>query len=408
MAGLGVVGFFAQAGWATLNFSALPMWVQFHLHQGRYLGFIVGAFMVTEAVFRPFLGSLSDRIGRRPVILAGPAVSACTSVATLFMPNAFLLIPLRAIDGIGLAGFWTPALAIVGDTISEEHRSTAMSVLNGSAMAGIAMGWLFGGLANDVTHTLAGAFYFVALIFVLTFAAGVLLLPRAAERRGRAGVGLGLLHLPEMREVLVILRSVPDMLVLNLIVFTAIGLIMPIMKLYAVERYGLSETRIGVMVAPAAAALGIGAVPLGRLSDRWGALNSVRCGLVLCAFGMWLEAMILNLWVAVAAAVVVGVGFMASYPAWMAIASEAAPEERRGRTLGAVGMAESIGAIFGAALGPLIYASHWNPLPRLDVTHYNAPFYLSAALLSSGVILVFTWVAARRGRVLRSLEAEMN
>lgn len=397
-----MVGFFAQAAWATLNFSALPMWVQFDLHQVKYLGFILAAFILMEASFRPIMGSLSDKLGRKPIILIGPALGIFTSILTIYIRNAVFLIPLRAFDGIGLAGFWPAGYAMIGDTFGEERRSTATSVLNGSGMAGIALGWLAGGLVNDLTHTLSGAFFFVSAMFLVTVVSGLLLLPEPAHKHLHSQVDEGFMRIWNKEEVLRIIRLVPDMLVLNLFVFFAVGLLMPIFKLYAVQEYHLTETTIGVIVAPAALALGLIAVPLGRLSDKWGMITSVQYGIALCAVGMWVIAMSGSFKTAAAAAVLIGVGFMAAYPAWMALVGSSAAPNQRGKILGAVGMAEGIGAILGVLIGPLIYSSNWDPFPKLNITHLNASFYLAAILLSIAAVIAFTWVYRRRMETARA------
>lgn len=398
--GIGIVGFLAQAGWATLNFSALPMWVEYKLHQAQYLGVVLAAFMVTEAVMRPFLGSLSDRKGRKIVMLMGPLFGIFTSIATVWAlrisPSALALIPLRAIDGIGLAGFWPAAYALIGDTFGEEKRGSSTSVLNGSAMAGIALGWLAGGAANDLTHTLSGSFYFVSMMFGLTVIAGLLILPEPPRRHHHAQEHEGWLHVPKKSELVAIAHSVPDMLALNVVMFAGFGILMPIFKLYAVQRFGLSETLFGAIVAPAAGILAVIALPLGRLADKWGTLVSVRYGLLLCAVGMWLVAVGPGYVLAVIGAALLGAGFMAAYPAWMAVASGAGPVGQRATTLGAIGMAEGAGAVIGVIIGPLIYASNV-AVPSWHISHYQLPFFLSAILISLSALLAFTWVKRRRG-----------
>jgi MFS family permease len=398
--GIGIVSFFAQAAWATLNFSALPMWVHFHLHQGQYIGIIIGSFIVVEAVLRPFLGSVSDKIGRKPVILFGPFLGIFTSTATVFVPSALLLIPLRAIDGLGLAGFWPAGYAIVGDSTGEERRGTGASVLNGSAMAGVALGWLAGGYVNDLTHSLAGSFYFVSGLFALTVIIGFIILPEPQQRHRHAEEHEGWKHLPTKQELIAVVHTVPDMLVLNVIIFIGVGLLMPIFKLYAVQQFGLSEVIIGELVAPAALALGLIAIPLGRLADKWGTMTSVKYGLLLCAGGMWIVASSVSFKIAIIGAAIIGAGFIAAYPAWMAVIGSSVAESKRGQILGSVGMAEGLGAVIGVIIGPVIYASRWNPIPNLGVTHFTLPFYLSAVLLTIASILAFTWVNARRAKGL--------
>jgi MFS family permease len=193
-----------------------------------------------------------------------------------------------------------------------------------------------------------------------------------------------------------IIHLAPDMLALSIVVFAGMGLLMPIVKLYAMEQLGMSETKFGMMLAPVAATLGLLALPFGRLADRIGKLVSVSYGLLVCAIAMWLIAILRSVVVASIAATVIGVGFAVSFPAWMAVVSQAAPSERRGQVMGAVGMAQGFGAIIGTAIGPLIYSTDWLSLPRLGVMHCNLPFYLSALLISAGTVMAFTWISRLR------------
>ncbi len=395
--GIGIVGVLAQAGWATLNFSSLPVWITFHLKQAAQLGIAIATFMVCEAMFRPVFGSLSDRLGRKPVLLAGITTSIGISIAIIFMPTVWLIIPLMAVEGLGLAAYWPASFALIADSVSDEHRSTAMSILNGSAMVGVAIGWFLGGLTNDLTHSLYGSFYFVAAMFLLAAVIGQLLFPSLHPREKIApDYQLRRFYNIDWMKVILPFRIVPDMLVINLIVFVAIGLLMPIMKLYAMRQYGLSETIFGAIVGPAAIILGIVSVAAGRQSDKWGHLPSVMYGLLLTALGMWIVPTFHNLVTATAGAIVVGIGFVLAYPSWMAIASDAAPTEYRGRIIGAVGMAEGVGAIAGVIIGPFIYSA--SGFSFLGISHYDLPFYMTALLLSVATILGFTWVKRRRSR----------
>lgn len=405
MAGLALVALFAQVGYATLNFSALVMWVQYDLQMGKHLGLILGTFMLTEALLRPWLGALGDRIGRKPLILIGPAMGIFTSVATIYVGHAgpqlalLFMILLRGLDGVGLAAFWPSAFAVVGDAVEEKSRGTAMSIVNGTGMAGIALGMLFGGIANDITKSHTGAFYFVSLVFLFTFLVGLILFPRETHRHIHEESPEERPHIPHTEEVRSALHLVPDMLVMGVVVFTAVGLLMPIVKLYAVEQLAMSETKFGAMAAPVAAILGLLAVPFGRLGDKLGKIVSFCYGLVICALAMWLIATLRSAMVLAVASAVLGVGFVMAFPAWMAIVSQAAPKERRGQVMGAVGMAQGIGAIIGVYFGPLIYSSDWMSLPRLGVVHYSLPFYLCAVMLSAATVMAFTWISAIRSNL---------
>ncbi|HOM71145.1 MAG TPA: MFS transporter [Armatimonadota bacterium] len=387
---------FAQLGWATMNFSALPVWIRFELNRGQEVGLILSAFLLTEAIFRPSLGSLSDKIGRKPLMLAGPFLGIFTSIATIYTGNIFALVLLRAIDGIGLAAFWPAAFAAIGDAVEEKHRSTAMSVLNGTGMAGIALGFPLGGLVNDLTRSHWGAFVFVCSVFTISVIGGLLIFPRIGHKHEYAELDDPSEHIHNAAEFRTVYHMIPDMIVLSLVVFTAIGLLMPIVKLYAMEQLGMSETQFGLVLAPVAATLGLLSVPFGRLADRWGKLAAVCYGMCLCAVAMWSIAVFRSVTVAAAAGAFIGAGFALAFPAWMAVVSLAAPACRRGKVMGAVGMAQGIGAIIGSAVGSFIYATDWLSLPRLGVMNRNLPFYLSAVLLSAGTVIGFCWVSRLR------------
>jgi DHA1 family multidrug resistance protein-like MFS transporter len=391
---LGVVGSLAQLGWATLNFSALPVWVNFDLRLGKYLGLILGAFMLTEAVLRPTCGALSDKIGRKPLMLCGPFLGIFTAVATVFTANVPVMFLLRAIDGIGLAAFWPAAFAAAGDAVDEKSRSTAMSVVNGCSLAGIALGFPLGGLANDLSHSHTGAFYLCSGIFLVALIAGLIILPREAHKHHEHAEEDH--HIPHADEVRGMFHMIPDMLVLSVVVFTAIGLLMPVVKVYAMEQLGMTETRFGTLICPVAGALVALSLPFGKIADKWGKLASFCYGLALCTLSMWVISIFRCLWALAAAGAVLGVGFALAFPAWMAVVSQAAPPARRGQVLGAVGLAQGIGAIIGSALGPIIYNTEWLSLPRLGVMNRNLPFYLCAILLSISTVMAFSWIARLR------------
>lgn len=398
--GIGIVSMLAQLGWMALNFSALPMWVQSGLGQGQYLGVITSSFMLTEAVLRPSMGALSDRFGRKPFMLAGPFISIFTSVATIYAGHPIFMILLRALDGVGLAAFWPSSFAAISDAVDEKYRSTAMGVLNGTQMGGMALGMLLGGMANDLTRNwlrpLTGAFYFVSIIFIITVIAGLLLFPKERHKHQHSQDEEHE-HVPHMEELKEAFKAVPDMLVLSVIVFAAIGLLMPIVKLYATEQLSMSETQFGALVAPLAAILGLFSVPFGHLADKWGKMVSVCYGMMLCAASMWIIAIFKTMIAMIGASAILGFGFVLAFPSWMAVISLAAPKEKRGQIVGAVGLTQGVGAMIGVMIAPSIYAHDWMSIPRLGLIHYNLPFYMCAILLSIGTVVTFIWISKFRG-----------
>lgn len=414
---LGCAALLAELAYAILNLSAMPMYVDKGLHQFSHYGLIFGTFLATEALSRPALGALGDRIGRKPLMVAAPAITAVTSYVTILVGGPMvvpILIGLRALDGLGSSALWMNAFASIGDIVGEKHRSTAMSVLNVTYMGGMALGFLLGGAANDYFHTLHASFYLASILFALAFLVMLIFFPKGKVHHADIHIGdlshpIELVKEAESKAVqrlrafwkwlLSILSSfkeVPDMVVMAIVTFLGMGMLTPIVKVYGIDHLHLTETQFGVAVAPIAAAMGIAAVPLGHLGDRYGKTTAVCWGLFASSIAMWMLALSRNLYVAGCAGVLIGLGFTIAFPAWNALVISITDPKRRGEVLGAVGFAQGMAAMCGTLVGPLIYKSDALSLPKLGVVNYNVPFWISAILISAGTVICFTWVLNKR------------
>ncbi|MHB9035579.1 MAG: MFS transporter [Armatimonadota bacterium] len=404
---LGSACLLAELAYAILNLSALPMYVEFSLNRGSEWGIILGAFLLAEAVSRPPAGALGDRIGRKTLMIIGPAITAVSAYLTIVIHGPYIIIglmALRVLDGIGSGALWTSAFAAVGDIVGEKNRSAAMSVLNVTYMGGLALGFLMGGAANEMFGTYTASFYLVSVLLLMSAAVMIIFIPKNLGK----GCHVEPLHgepleLPALEDpcefkfthLLRSFREVPDMVVLAIVTFLGMGMLTPIVKLYAVEHLGMTETQFGLLVAPVAGAMGIFAVPLGRLGDKYGKCTAVAYGILFSALAMWVVALFRSVAVLGAAAIVIGLGFTVAFPAWNALVVSITSSERRGEVLGAVGLAQGLAAIVGVSLGSRIYHSDALSVPRLGIVNYNVPFWLSAALLTIGSIITFTWVCKR-------------
>lgn len=405
---LGVAALLAELAYAILNLSALPMYVSFVLKEQAALGIVISTFLLTEALSRPWFGALGDRIGRKPLLIAGPLVTAVTAYLTIKLQGPWAiygLLILKAIDGLGSGALWINAFAAVGDVVEEEHHSAAMSMLNVTYMSGIALGFLFGGLVNQAFHSYLASFYLVSAMLIVSVVVMAVLLPKkiGGERAEPSPVHdhIELTTLEEqpaefkLSKILRSFKEVPDMVVLASVIFLGIGTLMPVVKLYAVQHLDLSETAFGLAVAPVAAAMGIFAVPMGRLGDKYGRCVAVCWGLFGSAIALWVLAMFRSIVLAGLAGIVIGLGFTVAFPAWMALIASATSANRRGEVIGAVGAVQGLAAIVGTALGALMYSNDRLSFPRLGVVNYNVPFWWSAILMSAGTVMAFTWMCGR-------------
>lgn len=420
---LGAAALLAELAYAILNLSAMPMYVDKGLHEFAHYGLIFGTFLAVEAVSRPAMGAIGDRIGRKPLMVAAPAITACTSYATIQVGGPLvvpILVVLRALDGLGSSALWMNAFASIGDIVGEKHRSAAMSVLNVTYMGGMALGFLLGGAADDYFHTLHASFYLASGLFVAAFLVMLVFFPSGRHHHdeahasevaaalqqlasgsspARAGSKLPkkvaafcawLISIPSS------FREVPDMVTMAVVAFFGMGMLTPVVKLYGFDHLGLSETQFGLAVAPIAAAMGVFAVPLGHLGDRFGKTTAVCWGLLASSVAMWILAIFRSLYLAATAGVLIGLGFTVAFPAWNALVISSTQARRRGEVLGAVGFAQGLAAMAGTLIGPHIYTSDALSFPKLGIVNYTVPFWISAMLLSAGTMIAFTWVSNRR------------
>lgn len=111
-------------------------------------GIALGAYGVTMALAQLGTGILSDRIGRRPVLLLGTGVFLAGAILSAFATDVRVLIAARLLQGLG--GVSSAALAAVGETVPEERRTTAMALVGVPAGLGVFLGFLAGPPVADL------------------------------------------------------------------------------------------------------------------------------------------------------------------------------------------------------------------------------------------------------------------
>ncbi|MBP6963910.1 MAG: MFS transporter [Armatimonadetes bacterium] len=405
---LSIVAGMAELGYGIVNQSAIPPYVR-ELGLARHIGIIFATFLVAETLLKSPMGSLGDRIGRRPLLVSGALLSACVSLGIVAFPRLWSLLALRALDGVAAAAVWPTMVAAMCASVPEGRRTTAMSALTVMYIGGVALGPLIGGYANDATDSRATSFYLVSGIFLLTAACAYLLVPRrfheehhlppSPSLRGEAAAA----PVPErpfrIGDLLVGLKALPDMMLMAFCAFFAIGLLMPIIKLFAMEELRMTETHFGGLILPIALAVAGVSLFSGPLTDRWGKARSVKLGIFLTALAMWTITVISRpLHFAIAGAVL-GIGFAVAMPAWLAIVSGMSASRTRGAVVGALGTAQGIGAIAGAAVGSYLYRSVPLRLGGVVWGERYVPFVASAVMLTVALALCVLFVrdGDRRG-----------
>lgn len=393
---LSVVSAVAELAYSVLNQSAIPPYAQ-HIGLKAQVGIVIGTFLIVEAMLKSPMGCLGDRLGRRPLIVGGALISCVTALIMTVTTKLPYLLVLRAFDGVAAAAIWPTLIAAISGSVPRYQRTMAMSAMTVTYMSGVALGPLLGGLTNDLTGSKTASFYLVSLLFLATALVAWFLTPH----RCREEMECDDVHEEGFRlsQLSIGIRSVPDMMLTAFIAFLGVGLLIPIVKYFAMDELGLNETGFGVLVLPIAIAVAIASLLAGRLGDRWGKARSVRLGIALAALAMWAVLGSHSAWQFAIVGILLGVGFVIAMPAWLALVSDMSSPRVRGAVVGALGTAQGIGAVVGTVLGSHLYEKvQIGGFLGLDLNSHYSPFAVSALALTVCFVLVMVFVKDHDGR----------
>lgn len=251
------------------------------------IGLAVPAYLLPYGAMTLLWGPLSDRVGRRPIILASLAAFTVLTAATAFTNGPVAFIGLRVATAIGASGVVPISLALIGDLFPYQQRGRALGWLFGGMAGGIALGSTGGALGEPFSGW-PGLFLAVAAagLLLLVVVLGARLVPATPRPTGAS---------PTVRKVAAgyaaLLgtargRRTYGYVLLNAVlqsgIYTWLGV-------YLTGRFGLDEIGIGLVL------LGYG-VPgfllgpvIGRLADRYGRARLIPAGVALtgvCALAL--------------------------------------------------------------------------------------------------------------------------
>lgn len=382
-----LVAVFLDMAALGISITVLPSLIG-RLAAGRDAGWINGAFVGVWALVQfacaPTLGALSDRWGRRPLLLLSMTGLGLDYIVMALAPDLGWLLAGRILSGVTASSF-SVCYAYVTDTSDEAGRAAAFGRLGAAFGLGFILGPALGGLLGAVS--LRAPFWAAAGLSLGNAVLGLLVLPESlpAERRSvfswRKANPLGALTL---------LRSHPELSGLawtHLLSQFAGASIASVYVLYVTARFGWSLTTVGASLALlgllVAVVQGWG---LERASARFGERRTLLLGAVggtlsLLAFGVASAG-----WVIFAAVGLFGVWGLQG-PAGLALMSRHVREDEQGRLQGAVGSLTSM----ADGLGPFVFGGLYS------LTSAGAPgaAFLAAGAVMAGV-LVFAAVLLRR------------
>ena len=357
----------------------------------RIFGVFGTAWALMQFFFSPVLGGLSDRFGRRPVVLLSNFGLALDYVLMALAPSLIWLFIGRVISGITSASIST-AFAYIADMTPPERRATVFGKIGVAFGAGFILGPAIGGLLGDINPRLP--FWAAAGLSFANTLYGLLILPESLSKdrrspfRWKSANPLGALHLLRSNRVLAGLS------VVNFFAQVAHVVLPSTFVLYATYRYGWDARTVGLtlaMVGICAMVVQGGAIGpiVNRFGERRALLLGLGCGAVgFVIFGtapsgplFWLGIPVMALW---------GVAGAAS----QALMTRLVKPDQQGQLQGATSSVQSVSQLVGPFLFTLTFAYFIGAEAPMKLP--GAPFLLASALLLLALLIAVRTLATAR------------
>lgn len=355
----------------------------------HWVGVIGTVFAVVQFFFNPIQGALSDRYGRRPVILLSNLGLGLDFILMAVVQTLPWLVIARVISGMTSASFST-ANAYIADVTPPEKRAAAFGTLGAAFGIGFVLGPALGGALGEMDLRLP--FWVAAGLALANFCYGFFVLPeslapeqRSARLDWRNANPLG---------ALLLLRRYPQVYLLAAVVFLsqlAHYVLNTIFVLYADYRYQWGPQAVGYTLGLVGVCNGIvQALLVGRIVQRFGERRAIFAGLLFGALGFVWQGMAATGWISLAAIPLLALWGCAG-PATQALVTRQVDPSEQGRLQGALAGLASLAGIIGPALYTQIFG--WSIATDSTVHLPGAAFLLAALLLL--IALFVTWQATR-------------
>jgi DHA1 family tetracycline resistance protein-like MFS transporter len=404
----------------------LPFWAE-RLGAGAVgVGLVLTIYALAQFIFMPVLGALSDRYGRRLIILASLLIEALSLVLSALAGSLAILLVARFIGGLGASNIGS-AQAVVADVTPVERRAQGMGFIGAAIGLGFVVGPALGGLLAPLGPVVP---FWVAMIIALTNALLVLrflpetrymrattsrhpsslekssgLFPASSpkistpSRSAPAATDATVLFINHGIGVILagwrqILRhpAVARLVVINLLFTLAFTAMEAVFPLFTQHAFGWTALQNGYIFAYAGIAIVLMRGGLaGRLVKRWGERSLLIAGLVMLAAGLALLARSTSLALLLIALGIVSTGDGCVTPMVSALLSFASPPGAEGETLG---LAQGVAGL-GRAIGPLAAGSIF------AIGGPGAPFMLGSTLVVLAALIALPALTSKQGVSLR-------
>ncbi|WP_048061375.1 MFS transporter [Hyperthermus butylicus] len=366
------------------------------------IGAMASAFMATRALFAAASGWLSDRVGRKPLIVTGMSLYTVLGILYALTTAEWQLIVLRAVQGVASALVWPVAEALLMDTVAPGLRTRTLSLYIISANVGQVVGPLIGSAAYEASKRLLEGHPVVDIFrapFILitiatlpavavaaTLKEAVASTARTASEKAMEMFRGGLRELPSP-----VKRALTAFYANGLLNGIAMGIMTSIMIVYIIDFIAKEPTKVAAAMSIAGLAGLLVSYPVAHIADKLSDTDRKR--LLIASY-------------ALARLLLATIGFIRSYPLFIAVAAALSilmnitmpllrsiqagliPSRLRGRVFGLQQAFFNLGMVAGPLIGAYIYRRYYTVEIVAGVTGAQAAFIFAAVLGLAGITLL--------------------
>jgi DHA1 family tetracycline resistance protein-like MFS transporter len=355
-------------------------------------GLLVSIYAIMQFFCAPILGALSDRFGRRPVILMALAGLGFDYVLLTFAPTIWWLVLGRIVAGLFGATF-TPAGAYIADVSPPEKRAANFGLIGVAFGLGFIAGPALGGLLGETNLRLP--FMVCAGLTFINFLFGLLVMPESLRPENRRAIDLKQMNPVGALRAVWRYRGVAAMVPVFVAAQLAQQGLQSVWVPYTTYRYGWGVAQVGASLAVVGLLFAVSQGALVRpMVARFGEMRTLITALVVAVLGMLLFGLANQGWMmyAVTALYCLGLGLL--NPAVQGVMSRAVAANEQGLLQGAMTSVMTATAIIGPPLANGLFALAISP--QAPVTVPGAPFFLGSILC-----LAALWLASRQSARIR-------
>lgn len=351
----------------------------------KYGGWLTFSYAITQFIFAPVIGNLSDKYGRRPVLLISLFSFSLDFLLLAFAPTIFWLFIGRILSGITGASF-TTASAYIADVSTPENRAKNFGLMGAAFGLGFIIGPVVGGLLGQFGTRIP--FIAAAILCMLNFLYGYFILPESLDKDKRRPFELkranpigAFLHLKKYPNLI-------GLIVAIFILYVGSHAVQSNWNYFTMYQFNWDEKMVGISLGIIGLLVGIVQGGLIRwINPKIGNVKSIYFGLGLYTIGMFLFAFATESWMMFVFLIPYCLGGIAG-PALQAVVSEQVDPSEQGEIQGTLTSLMSASAI----VGPPMMASVF-----YFFTHNEAPFiFPGAPFVLGGVLMLLSTILAFR------------